>query len=53
MHQLPIYRKEVCLPHAEYLSQHGIVLPTYSGLQDEEVDEICHALKTCLSELSG
>ncbi len=52
MHQLPIYRKEICLPHAEYLSRHGIVLPTYSGLQDEEVDEICDALKTCLSELN-
>lgn len=48
MHKLPIYRREVCLPHAEFLGEHGIVLPTYSGLTDAEVDEISDALITCL-----
>jgi len=48
MHRLPIYRREVRFPHAEFLADHGIALPTYSGLRDEEVDEICEAIKACL-----
>ncbi len=52
MHRIPIYRREIRLPHAEFLADHGIVLPTYSGLKDEEVDEISEAVKLCL-ERSG
>jgi len=48
MHKLPIYRREIRLPHAEFMADHGIVLPTYSGLKDEEVDEISEAMKACL-----
>jgi dTDP-4-amino-4,6-dideoxygalactose transaminase len=48
MHKLPIYRRDIPMPHAEFLSDHGIVLPTYSGLKDEEVDEISEALAACL-----
>ncbi len=48
MHKLPIYWQDVCLPNAEFLGDHGIVLPTYSGLKDEEVDEICDGIQVCI-----
>jgi perosamine synthetase len=49
MHKLPIYRQDVSLPHSEFLGDHGFVLPTYSGLKDDEVDEICRCLQICIS----
>ena len=48
LHKLPMYRNNIQLPQAEFLGDHGIVLPTYSGLSDEHVDEISQALKECL-----
>jgi perosamine synthetase len=50
MHRLPLYRQEIHLPHAEFLADHGIALPTYSGLKDEEVDEISEAVRTCATD---
>ncbi len=50
MHRLPMYRQGVQLPHAEFLGDHGIVLPTYSGLSNEEVDEISRAISACITE---
>jgi perosamine synthetase len=51
MHRLPIFERDIALPRAEFLGDHGMVLPTYSGLRDEEVDEISQALTTCLGTL--
>jgi perosamine synthetase len=48
LHKLPMYRSDVRLPQSEFLGEHGIVLPTYSGLSDEHVDEISQALTKCL-----
>jgi perosamine synthetase len=49
MHKLPIYEQDISLPHSEFLGDHGFVLPTYSGLKDEEVDEISRALEICIT----
>jgi len=44
MHQLPMYASDKTFPIAEHLAAHGMNLPTYSGLTDHEIDEICIAL---------
>jgi perosamine synthetase len=50
MHKLPMYKSDRILANAEFLGDHGISLPTYSGLTDSEVAEIseavCHTVKT-------
>ncbi|MGA7413083.1 MAG: DegT/DnrJ/EryC1/StrS family aminotransferase [Bryobacteraceae bacterium] len=43
LHLLPAHRRARTFPQAEFLGEHGIVLPTYSGLSDEEIDEISEA----------
>lgn len=43
MHRLPMYLTDEIFPSAEFLAAHGMNLPTYSGLADREVDEICDA----------
>jgi perosamine synthetase len=50
MHKLPIYQQNIQLPNAEFLGDHGIVLPTYSGLADEHIDEISKAMIECIAE---
>ena len=50
MHKLPMYKQSAGFPNAEYLGDHGIVLPTYSGLLDEDIDEISRALTACIAE---
>lgn len=44
MHRLPMYASDASFPHTEFLADHGINLPTYSGLSDDSVAEICEAL---------
>jgi perosamine synthetase len=44
MHKLPMYRSDLVLANAEFLGDHGITLPTYSGLTDAEVAEISEAV---------
>ncbi len=48
MHRLPIYQDGTSFPNSEFLGDHGIVLPTYSKLKDEEVDEISQAMTVCI-----
>lgn len=51
MHRLPMYAGTQQLPDAEFLSEHGINLPTYSGLSDAAIDEISTILiETILQE---
>jgi perosamine synthetase len=50
MHKLPIYQQSLQLPNSEFLGDHGVVLPTYSGLSDEFIDEISQAMITCITE---
>ncbi len=50
MHRLPIYQNGASFPNSEFLGDHGIVLPTYSGLKDEEVDEISRAVTECIRD---
>jgi perosamine synthetase len=40
MHCLPMYAGDYHLPQAEFLGDHGINLPTFSGLSDNDIDEI-------------
>jgi len=51
MHRLPVYRREQPFPEAEFLGEHGIVLPTYSSLSDADVDEISRALSEIIFEV--
>jgi perosamine synthetase len=44
MHKLPMYRSDLVLANAEFLGDHGINLPTYSGLTDAEVADISEAI---------
>jgi perosamine synthetase len=50
MHKLPMYESDRILASAEFLGNHGINLPTYSGLTDAEVAEIseavCHTVRS-------
>jgi perosamine synthetase len=52
MHKMPMYESDLILPNAEFLSDHGINLPTYSGLTDAEVAEIseavCHTVRSSM-----
>ena len=50
MHMLPMYRSATSLPNSDFLSTHGMNFPTYSGLADLEIDEICHAVATIVRE---
>jgi perosamine synthetase len=44
MHHLPMYASDKSFPITELLSAHGMNLPTYSGLTDHEINEICAAV---------
>jgi perosamine synthetase len=48
MHRLPMYSSAHPLPRAEFLSAHGMNFPTYTGLGDNEIDEICDAIEHVL-----
>jgi perosamine synthetase len=50
MHKLPMYQQSIELPNSEFLCDHGIVLPTYSGLSDEDIDEISRAITKCITD---
>jgi perosamine synthetase len=44
MHRLPMYDSDRPLPNAEFLGDHGMNLPTYTGLTDREIEEISKAI---------
>ena len=47
VHLMPMYfEKELLLPVAENLGSRGINLPSYPGLNKEDVDYICNQIKT-------
>ena len=54
MHVLPPYREAAQedgpFPVAERISQTGLSLPTWAGLQREDVDYVCGALRECIRE---
>ena len=43
MHLLPMYQSQLSLKNTEFLANHGINFPTYTGLSDESILEICKA----------
>jgi perosamine synthetase len=43
MHRLPMYSSTQSFRNTEFLAAHGMNFPTYTGLSDSEVDEICSA----------
>ena len=50
MHQLPIHEgraRDGEYPVADYLAAHGVCLPTWSGLQRENVQYVCEQLRRC------
>jgi perosamine synthetase len=50
MHRLPMYEGRWEVPHAEFLGEHGLNLPTYSGLLGDDVDEISAAVSRVVTE---
>ena len=50
MHRLPMYAGSHPCPTADFLSTHGINLPTYTGLADRDIDEIADAFVAVVSE---
>ena len=48
MHRLPMYSSAQSFPHTEFLAAHGMNFPTYTGLSDSEIDEICSAIRKVL-----
>jgi perosamine synthetase len=50
MHRLPMYQSAEAFPASEFLSTHGLNFPTYSGLADNEIDEICRAVTAIVRE---
>jgi perosamine synthetase len=53
MHKLPMFRTRRRFPHSEFVGEHGINLPTYSGLGANDIDEICAALSDLVVRDSG
>ncbi len=53
MHKLPMFRTKRHFPHSEFVGEHGINLPTYSGLDTNDIDEICAALSDSVVRESG
>lgn len=53
MHRLPMYSSAMPLPHADFLSTHGINLPTYTGLSDADIREISTALAKILRDVGS
>lgn len=50
MRRLPMYSSKNRLEVSDRLSAHGLNLPTYTGLQDEEIDYISDALLQALAD---
>jgi perosamine synthetase len=48
IHRLPMYASDMMLPEAEFLADHGLNLPTYTGLADADIDIICLSLADAL-----
>lgn len=52
MHRLPMYSSVQSFPNTEFLAAHGMNFPTYTGLRDSEIDEICSAVQQVICSLS-
>jgi perosamine synthetase len=54
MHILPPYREmgkeDGDFPVADRVAGSGLSLPTWAGLQREDVDYVCHALRECIGD---
>jgi perosamine synthetase len=48
MHYLPMYASDQHFPVAESLAAHGVNFPTYSGLSDSDLREICIGLDSVI-----
>lgn len=46
IHHMPPYASEITLPTAERISNNGIVLPSYVGIQEDEIQRICKIIRT-------
>lgn len=53
IHQMPPYRTQEVFPVAEKLSQNGLSLPSYVGIQESQVEAICHLIKDALDAEDG
>ena len=50
-HTLPMYRTDATFPVAERLGASGLNLPSWPGLTEAQVDEVCSALVAGLADL--
>jgi len=51
IHTMPPYYSKSRLPVAESVSENGIVLPAYMGMQEKEIQRICNLIKTTLDKI--
>jgi perosamine synthetase len=51
MNWLPMYQSELIFQNTEFLSTHGINLPTYTGLSNENILEICREMTKVIKEV--
>lgn len=49
-HQMPMYQSEKSFPVAEDIATRGISLPSYPGLADSQVEQVCEALLKILAK---
>jgi perosamine synthetase len=52
IHIMPPYQSTLTLPIAEKLSQCGLVLPSYTEIQDDEIEKVCQVIIQEISRLS-
>lgn len=48
-HQMPMYRSDTAFPVAEDIASRGMSLPSYPGLTDAQVQQVCDALSKILA----
>jgi perosamine synthetase len=53
MNHLPMYLTDRKFPVTEFLSSNGINFPTYTGLLDTEIDEICEKVIKVVRAIAG
>ena len=49
LHRMPPYHSNEKFPVSDYISDHGISLPSYAGMEEKDIDYICDCIKKALS----
>ena len=44
LHKQPCYKREIKCPNSEYLYEHGLCLPSYPSIKEEEINYVCASI---------